>query len=121
MEIVKQQKPYDCGVPCIAMLAGINYTRAWKIAEPYMSDTEGRIPFQNFQPIFHKLNFTTNTFSSLPKNHKNNGICEITYMRNGKQNWHYIVWDATKQIFLDPNKSPNKEFTIIGFTEVIPQ
>jgi len=119
IKLVKQQRTGDCGVACIAMLANIDYDTAWYVSSPYMNHSEGNIPFESFLSIFNRLGFK-GIFTSLePREKQNSGLCEITYNRDGKKTWHYIVWDSEQKLFLDPQKKPQENFVITKFLEIL--
>lgn len=115
MQNLKQRTKKDCGVACMAMLADISYDSAWQAALPVMADEAGTIPFERLAPLFEGFGFQTSISEGGPDASSPSGLCEISYARDGKTVWHYVVWDAGTGRFIDPQKKPPAHFLVIRF------
>jgi hypothetical protein len=103
MKLIKQKRNDDCGVACLAMVAGISYTKAMWLLHPW------RLPFTNaqtknkhFQVAFAKLklNFFCSTDGSIDiKSLRNKALLIIG---NSDNTYHGVVWDPERGVVLDP-------------------
>lgn len=92
-------KPKTCSVCCIAMLTGETFTQAMKRCfdgEP----EDYSIDFELMEKILNRAGLRTRMLDQIPSTLNSNLLIECY---NQKENfWHYIVYDADAQKFLDP-------------------
>lgn len=104
MRTIKQQKGTDCGVGCVAMLAGVSYEEAKEAVYP---DGKVRITSSGkLRAALTKLGRPPvegrmvskgrTTLNSLPSD------ALLKVQPSGEKGKHWVVWDHEKQIKRDP-------------------
>jgi hypothetical protein len=107
MKRVSQLHPDGCGVACVAMIAGVGYHEARKTfhkdEKTGQSTTDVRQALAKFDVACARR------LVRLPSGHyrnlKQDAILRTRTRSDGDSHW--IVWDAKRKKFLDPE--PNKE------------
>lgn len=105
MRLIRQRNEKDCGVACVAMLAGVSYPNAKKMifgtetaglvgASDVRSALEafGHVPGRSLTPLRGR------DYRTLP----GPAILKVNPRANGE--WHWIVWNGKR--VLDPKKKP---------------
>jgi ABC-type bacteriocin/lantibiotic exporter with double-glycine peptidase domain len=122
MEMIKQRRSKDCGAACIAMIAGVEYERAYaalyKWEKPWAADIDamktalkrlGIKSAKQRQSVFGKPEkYLGETFDALLfSNH-----------RKSANEGHWIVWDSKNQRYLDPLPKPYKNPRIHSYLKI---
>lgn len=118
MERVTQQKSNDCGVACVAMIiqryAGCPASSAYDAAKAVMfgldpaSYTDVRDLRRGLRSFGVELGHRRVPFTKVNSTDMGLDFDAIIGTKPDKTgNWHWLVWDATKRVLLDPN--PNKQ------------
>lgn len=115
---IKQRSMSDCGICCTAMLLGITYEEAYTLCLPFTNRPRDDIDFIKLPLLFSCARKKTHLLMCEPNELTNDGLCEITYERNNRQHWHYIVWDSKRQMYLDPQNELAHHFLIHRFLEL---
>ena len=103
LNLVKMPKPQTCSVCCIAMLTHTTFDEALKLCFK-SSPSNFCMTFNEMENTLNKAGFKTTHLNTFPRTITHNLSIEC---RNKKENyWHYIVYDATQQTFLDPIPYP---------------
>jgi ABC-type bacteriocin/lantibiotic exporter with double-glycine peptidase domain len=117
MKRVKQKHENDCGIACIAMIAGVSYREALKAAyQDYLSDDWNRKDFRLGQKEIRAAldNFglklgrkvRTTDWNKVP----DRALAAIRYEPEINE-WHWVVHirDSADRFVLDPRKTIRKE------------
>lgn len=77
-------------------------------------------PFSNAQGFVKVdgIDADTQVYHDIPTDPLKNGLVEISEYRGKKNNFHYVVYDATIGNFLDPSQTPSTKFKTLRFLEV---
>lgn len=118
MERVTQRKSNDCGVACVAMIiqryAGCPASSAYDAAKAVLfgldaanytdvSDLRRGLRSFGIEIGHRRVSFTKVNSTDMGLD-----FDAIIGTKPGKTgNWHWLIWDATNSILLDPN--PNKQ------------
>lgn len=125
MRCIKQKTETDCGVACLAMVAGCSYDEAMStIGFPqnakvyYMTDKRLEKALQQLYP---KCRVERKRFSSWAKLRKNNNLIAIVKTKSPRRkdpHWHWVVFDGEigEEAILDPK--PTKSDRITDFRGV---
>ncbi|MGE4351449.1 MAG: cysteine peptidase family C39 domain-containing protein [Bdellovibrionales bacterium] len=109
---IRQRSPSDCGVCCVAMLLAVSYEEAFALCAPYMNTPHHDIDFAKLPLLFKAAGCRTHLEESKRSGWPTgNGLCEISYAQDGQQRWHYVVWDSTRGVFIDPQDYPPLRFS----------
>lgn len=103
MRHVKQKTETDCGVACVAMLAGVSWAKARDALDFERNDTAFWTDMDSMKTALKRLGVITAERLSVCKNPKNlqtDALLRTNLLANG--NWHWAVWDARRQKILDP-------------------
>jgi hypothetical protein len=118
---VSQRNPTDCGVCCLAMLLKLPYEKvAQTVFVDYALRRDFSIRFEELKEILKSFGKEAEAYAAFGSGPAINGILEISYTEKGLEKWHYLVWDAAVQEFLDPRSIPFKgEFKKRRFVGVL--
>ena len=105
MRRVPQKHESDCGVACVAMLAGVSYAIARSAI------------FGKFQPTYtsaHDLRKAMKKFGinvalraqRFPRRDPGPTVNALVKSNVRKDSWHWVVWDANHSVFVDPRTPP---------------
>ena len=96
IEFIQQRTKSDCGVACIAMLAGLLYESAHGlIGRP----KGGLYPDDVFETL-EDLGFECHEVYKLPK--RGAALVAIHWKEKDTLSGHFVVWDSRRKQFLDP-------------------
>src|SRR5438270_5264491 len=114
MQFIKQHTQSDCGVACVAMLAGVSYEKANKALFPKTSPritssgklakalrTLGRKPLVDRMISLKRIDFNDLRHDAL-----------IGVVMDGSCK-HWVVWDANKRRILDPYTDYEHEIRVV--------
>ena len=112
------QKDRDgCGVACVAMLAGVTYKRAKDVM--FGNDSvslTSTADLYNALKIFRKRPLGKRLIPLRTRSYRDldaNALLKIA--RPGKSWWHWIVWDARRKEFLDPDTPSLRRHRVISY------
>lgn len=115
------QKDRDgCGVACVAMLAGVTYRQAKdvmfgddSVSLTSTADLYNALKVLRKRPSGKRLvPLRTQSYRDLDTN------ALLKVGRPGKSWWHWIVWDAKRKKFLDPNTPSIRRPRVTSFLYV---
>ena len=105
MKTVTQREENDCGVACVAMLAGVSYAKAHSLI--FSSGRSRLTKTKDLHAALSKLGRRPLSARRLPFGSK--GLDELVTdalvfveLANGKDSKHWVVWDATAGKIRDP-------------------
>jgi hypothetical protein len=99
---LKQKTKTDCGVACVAMLAGVS----WAKARDALFDKAARTFWTQKDDMINALGHLGVTVSKRlvvckhPDRLQVDALLRTNILANG--NWHWAVWDAKRKKILDP-------------------
>lgn len=97
IEFIQQRKRWDCGVACVAMLAGLLYDDALSLFA-HFGHGSGLFP-DDVLEVLEDLGLPAKAASGLPK--RQPALVAVDWMEEGLSG-HYVVWDPGRRQFLDP-------------------
>jgi len=103
MRYTKQKTKTDCGVACVAMLAGVSWAKARDALNFEKHETDFRTNKDSMSTALRRLGVITAERLVVCKNPERlqmDALLRTNLLANG--NWHWAVWDAKKQKILDP-------------------
>jgi hypothetical protein len=111
--LVHQRRGADCGVACVAMVAGTDYERA--LAAFLDFGCSGR--WTDVQALRRALirvgvrcgDRLIPATGKTPPEHLGDAIWRVNQI--GRR-WHWVVWDSQEQRILDPMRSPRKRYRV---------
>lgn len=110
MKLVKQKTPTDCGVACLAMLAGISWTEARNALFPDQRKRDFGI--KSTEIMRTKLKefgiVTSERFvhCKYPERLPMDAILQCN--RQPNRDTHWVVWDAHRNKILDPDPTTRR-------------
>jgi hypothetical protein len=103
VKYIRQKAQTDCGIACLAMLAGVSYPKAKALlfgpshnATCYTTKDEMRDALRYFGVITSKRLVRCKRLDRLGRD----ALLRTNVLNNG--NWHWVVWDAAQGRILDP-------------------
>jgi Peptidase C39 family len=113
MRRVIQKDEYDCGVACVAMVRGCNYEVAKKVFKKIEFSKRGSYPRDLTQALkrLHVdcrgkfISFEGRPAKRLLTQNGKNAIVKVKTPEFPRK-WHWIVWDAKGERWLDPEENP---------------
>jgi ABC-type bacteriocin/lantibiotic exporter with double-glycine peptidase domain len=103
MRLIKQRTKTDCGVACLAMLAGVSWAKARDALEFTRLDKSFWTTKDSMRCALQKLGVDTTknlVRCKYPQNLRKDALLKTNVLKNG--NWHWAVWDHKRQKLLDP-------------------
>ena len=109
MKRVSQEHHNGCGIACVAMIAGVTYGEAQTAIFGKRRVRVKRTRARHLQKAFRKLGIDSSKLIELSqhlnyKNLKRDAILKVKSLRSKGRMWHWIVWDAKREAFIDPVK-----------------
>lgn len=107
MKTKRQKGKYDCGVACVAMLAGVRYRKARKAIFPG-GKKPGKTRTGQLRDALKKLGLKPSEKkrqpfkSKIPPELTTNALIFATRLSGGKKHRHWMVWDLKEQKLRDP-------------------
>lgn len=95
IEFIQQRTKSDCGVACIAMLAGLMY----EIVYSLIGRPRGGAYPDDVLETLEELGFESREVAKLPKR---GAALVAIHWKNEELSGHFVVWDARRRQFLDP-------------------
>jgi predicted double-glycine peptidase len=119
MKRITQEDKYGCGIACVAMVADCGY-RAVKRQRQFRGldlDKRGTFPKQLIDALNDRGVRTSGRFKKLEgrnkkaflRRNKKNAIVRALYP-GLKSRWHWIVWDADRKRWIDPECDPEERY-----------
>ncbi|MBF0860371.1 hypothetical protein HKD24_14390 [Gluconobacter sp. LMG 31484] len=103
MKLIKQKTETDCGVACVAMLAGVSWAKARDALNFKKSDKKFYTDKDSVRNALTRLGVITEknfVVCKYPERLTKDALLRTNLLANG--NWHWAVWDAKRQEILDP-------------------
>lgn len=97
IEFIQQREQWDCGIACIAMLAGLLYENVLPFFKDY-DHKNGLFP-EDVLEFLEDIGISYNAINKLPK--RQPALVALDW-KEGKLTGHYVVWDPIRKQFLDP-------------------
>lgn len=120
MKTVKQKEENDCGVACVAMLAGVSYAKARDTIFPNgrtrltkTKDLHAALLKLGRRPIGKRRL----PFGSKNPRDLNNDSLVFVELKNGRDSKHWIVWDLLAKKLRDPYHATYRH-RLRGYLEV---
>lgn len=103
MKRVEQKRGTDCGVACVAMIAGITYETA---EEAMGLAVHSRTEVRDLRKALEKFGYNLG-YRSIPATSEKLRCLHFDCILKTKpgpksRNWHWMVWDSRTQSILDP-------------------
>lgn len=113
MRLVRQKTRTDCGIACLAMLAGISWVKA---RNALFRPGEKSFYTHKATMIDALRRFGVITSKRLvvcknPRRLKKDALLRTNVLANG--NWHWAVWDAKREKVLDPYYKRTRFFSCV--------
>lgn len=103
MRAIRQKGETDCGVACVAMLAGISWAQARKALFGAHRPKGYYTTKEEVRAALTRLGVITSKRLAVCKNPERltrDALLRTNVLANG--NWHWAVWDAKTKKVLDP-------------------
>lgn len=100
---MKQKTATDCGVACVAMLAGVSWAKARNALNYDKKDTKFWTNKDTMRDALLSLGVITAkdlVVCKNPQRLQRDALLRTNVLANG--NWHWAVWDAKRKTLLDP-------------------
>lgn len=104
LQMIKMPKPKSCSICCIAMLTGKSFEEAMVLCFGSHHPKTFCMDFDAMEAALQKANLNTHRLEKVPNTLTKNALIECRHKT--KKYWHYIVYDAKQQTYLDPIPSP---------------
>lgn len=121
MKHIYQKNGTDCGVACVAMVAKVSYKTAYRACGFSKRDKKQLTSTKQLRAALQRLG--VKTYPRLrpfrkkqPNDLEHNAILKVDHI--GRM-WHWVAYDAKKQIIFDPAKD-NILKNIHSYLEVLP-
>ena len=103
MRTVRQRGESDCGIACLAMLAGISWVEARKELFGSQARRGFRTNKDEMRAALRRLGIITSKKLQVckdPRRLTRDALLRTNLLADG--NWHWAVWDAKRRRILDP-------------------
>lgn len=122
MKRVVQVDDEGCGIACVAMLADTSYkkvrNRIFGKRCVVPTDTKSiRKALRKFG-IASAKNLIRSTRAQHYTNLQQDALLRVKLPKRDAPNWHWIVWDARRQRFLDPDADPYVNPPVTSFLTI---